>query len=106
MFEDPEFPIIGRWVRPKDICENPHFLITKASQFDVQQGKLSACWFMSAVASLTLNEKLFNRVVCDDNSFDKNYAGIIHFRYVSFLLTLSTSTFNNFKTGSGNTLNG
>ncbi|CAH1722858.1 unnamed protein product [Chironomus riparius] len=81
LFNDPEFHLSGRCVRPKDICDNPLFLINKTSSFDVRQGRLSEFWFLSAVASLSLNEKLFNRVVCDDNSFDNNYAGIFHFRF-------------------------
>lgn len=96
LFEDPEFPATDKslfytqqaesdydWKRPAEICDDgtrPLFFEKGFSRFDVQQGKLGDCWFLAAAANLTQYDKLFWRVVCDDNSFDDNYAGIFHFR--------------------------
>lgn len=97
LFEDPEFPATNKslfysaqtepahyeWKRPKDICggkTQPKFSIESFSRFDVVQGELGDCWFLAAIANLTENEQLLSRVICKDNSFDENYAGIFHFR--------------------------
>nr|XP_026484142.1 calpain-A-like [Vanessa tameamea] len=93
LFEDPEFPATNRslyykerprnrlkWLRPKEICENPQLFVEGYSRFDVQQGVLGDCWLMAAVANLTLHRNLFYQVVPNDQSFDEDYAGIFHFR--------------------------
>lgn len=93
LFEDPEFPAdvsslyftrqVDRhfeWLRPSEICRDPQFFVEGYSRFDVQQGELGDCWFLAAAANLTQDRDLFLRVVCDDNSFEENYAGIFHFR--------------------------
>lgn len=51
------------------------FPLTGASRFDVKQGEIGDCWLLAAVANLTLNQKLFRRVVPPDQSFASNYAG-------------------------------
>ena len=95
LFEDPEFPATNdslfhshtsdarfEWLRPKEICKDPKFFVDGYSRFDVRQGDLGDCWLLAATANLTLNPKVFFRVVCEDNSLEENYAGIFHFRYV------------------------
>lgn len=95
MFEDSEFPADMKslyysrappnrpfvWLRPSEISQNPQFSIDDFTRFDVQQGEIGDCWFLAAVACLTQDPKLLSRVVCADNSFKENYAGIFHFRF-------------------------
>lgn len=69
------------WKRPMEIADEPQFFVEGYSRFDVQQGELGDCWLLAAAATLTQDQKLFFRVVCDDNSFEENYAGIFHFRF-------------------------
>ncbi|XP_054713836.1 LOW QUALITY PROTEIN: calpain-A-like [Uloborus diversus] len=94
LFEDPDFqaedssiffsrscPGGIRWKRPSEICDEPRLFVEGASRFDVVQGELGDCWLLAAVANLTLNDALFFRVVPNDQSFVKDYAGVFHFRF-------------------------
>ncbi|XP_054153659.1 calpain-A-like isoform X2 [Oppia nitens] len=96
LFEDDAFPAndssfymsSGRgrrsfqWIRPTELSNDPKFISDGALRFDVMQGELGNCWLLAAIANLTLNEKLFHRVVPHDQTFDKpEYAGIFHFRF-------------------------
>lgn len=91
LYKDPEFQpsdhiLLAKkkrnvqWFRPFQICANPQFVVDGFSRFDVRQGEIGDCWFLAAVATLTQNQKLFEQVVPKDNDFEKNYAGIFHFR--------------------------
>lgn len=93
LFEDPDFSAVDssiyfsracpylEWKRPSEICDNPRLFVEGATRFDVVQGELGDCWLLAAVANLTLNEALFYRVVPNDQSFIKQYAGVFHFRF-------------------------
>ncbi|XP_077509888.1 calpain-A-like isoform X3 [Amblyomma americanum] len=75
----PEFEVV--WKRPSEICDKPRFLKGGFSRFDVQQGGMGNCWVVASMATLTLHDKLFKRVVPEGQSFHKDqYAGIFHFR--------------------------
>ncbi|XP_076463680.1 LOW QUALITY PROTEIN: calpain-9-like [Babylonia areolata] len=94
LFEDPEFlaeddsiffsrrpPRRFEWKRPHEICDDPQWISEGASRFDVRQGELGDCWLLAAVASLTCNQTLFNKVVPPDQSFSDSYCGLFRFNF-------------------------
>ncbi|XP_038654818.1 calpain-11-like [Scyliorhinus canicula] len=62
----------------------PQFFVEGISRFDLIQGKVGNCWFLAALAALTMQEDLFVQVVPPNQDFQRNYCGIFHFRFWHF----------------------
>ncbi|CAG9837676.1 unnamed protein product [Diabrotica balteata] len=95
LFEDSQFQIekieLGqqwdndknriKWLRPQEIVSDPVFLEANEDRFDVRQGTLGDCWFLAALANITDNNKIMQRIIPDNQSFSQEYAGVFHFRF-------------------------
>uniref|UniRef100_A0A3Q3W3S6 Calpain catalytic domain-containing protein n=1 Tax=Mola mola TaxID=94237 RepID=A0A3Q3W3S6_MOLML len=72
------------WLRPAKIVPNPSFIVQGISRFDFGQGILGNCWFLASLGALTFQTDIFKQVVPVEQTFDKNYCGLFHFRFWRF----------------------
>lgn len=70
-----------KWKRPREICECPRFIVDGATRMDVCQGNLSNCWFLSAVACLSLYPHLLEQVMPMEQEFGDGYNGKFRFQF-------------------------
>ena len=89
---DPDFPThraLGvkkmgeiEWKRPHELCDDPKMYVGGGKCLDVCQGSLGDCWFLAALATVSLHEDLLRRV-CPDQTFDKDngYTGKFRFKF-------------------------
>jgi hypothetical protein len=93
LFIDTKFPYIDDqtkknliWKRPYDVTDTPQFFINSAHRRDPSQGELSDCWFVVAIANITIHKQIFERVVPLNQTFDKQngYTGLFHFHFWQF----------------------
>ncbi|KAI4889878.1 hypothetical protein NFI96_029456 [Prochilodus magdalenae] len=87
LYKDFSFPLdlqlkpAVEWKRPQELCGSPQFIVDGATRMDVCQGVLNDCWFLSALASVSLCPPLLKRVVPPGQSFQKGYTGSFTFRF-------------------------
>ncbi|EDV27479.1 uncharacterized protein TRIADDRAFT_21543 [Trichoplax adhaerens] len=94
LFEDPTFPANDSslyydkreshgivWLRPKEITDDPKLYVDGGDRLDMRQGRLGDCWFVASLSSLATEKNLLYRVIPNDQTFDKDYAGILHVRF-------------------------
>lgn len=74
------------WQRPHQMTKTPRFFVKTPHRRDPGQGDLSDCWFVVAIANLTLHQQIFERVVPLNQTFDKTngYTGLFHFHFWQF----------------------
>ncbi|KAL8568330.1 hypothetical protein ACOMHN_040903 [Nucella lapillus] len=100
LFEDVEFPANNKslfyskvdndieWMRPKELCKVPNLIVEGVSCDDLNPGELGNSWFVTACASLSLERKIWQKVIPnhkDQEWDDKNqYAGIFRFNFWRF----------------------
>uniref|UniRef100_A0AAR2JKQ7 Calpain catalytic domain-containing protein n=1 Tax=Pygocentrus nattereri TaxID=42514 RepID=A0AAR2JKQ7_PYGNA len=87
LFVDFSFPLdlqlqpAVQWKRPLELCTFPQFIVDGATRMDVCQGVLNDCWFLSALASVSLCPPLLKQVVPMEQSFQRGYTGCFSFRF-------------------------
>ncbi|XP_060725429.1 calpain-8-like [Tachysurus vachellii] len=69
------------WKRPSELVDDPCLIVDGESRFDFSQGELGNCWFLAAIGAITFQKDIMDQVIPDSQSFDKDYAGIFHFRF-------------------------
>jgi hypothetical protein len=72
--------------RPHQICQArnmppPKFIVGTISPDDINQGMLGDCWMLSSLSSLSDVPEYVRRVVPFDQTFDREYCGMFHFRF-------------------------
>nr|CAD2166808.1 unnamed protein product [Meloidogyne enterolobii] len=75
------------WKRPGEIVDDPRLFVEGASPFDVTQGILGNCWFVSACSALTNSDALLCKVIPDGQEWDStsnDYTGIFQFCFWRF----------------------
>lgn len=75
------------WIMKIDI--NPSFFIGNSNSYSISIGN---CWMVAALANLTLNDELFNRVVPQDQGFTSGYTGQFSFCETHILICTKGKT--------------
>jgi len=72
-----------QWMRPHQLCDEPHMFVDGADRFDINQGELGDCWLLAALASLAMDHMLLHKVMDPRQSFqsENGYCGIFRFRF-------------------------
>ncbi|NXO22530.1 CAN14 protein, partial [Cisticola juncidis] len=73
-----------QWKRPHALHKSPIFYASNRKQLDLCQGLVENCWFLAALEALTFHQDILAAVVPQNQSFERKYAGIFHFRFWHF----------------------
>ncbi|KAM9607982.1 calpain-14-like [Morphnus guianensis] len=73
-----------QWKRPHALHRSPVFYAANRKQLDLCQGLVENCWFLAALEALTFHQDILAVVVPQNQSFERKYAGIFHFRFWHF----------------------
>ncbi|NXJ67393.1 CAN14 protein, partial [Rostratula benghalensis] len=73
-----------QWKRPHALHRSPVFYAANRKQLDLCQGLVENCWFLAALEALTFHQDILAAVVPQNQSFERKYAGIFHFRFWQF----------------------
>ncbi|XP_074025195.1 calpain-14 [Numenius arquata] len=73
-----------QWKRPHALHRSPVFYAANRKQLDLCQGLVENCWFLAALEALTFHQDILAAVVPQNQSFERTYAGIFHFRFWQF----------------------
>ncbi|KFO56702.1 Calpain-14, partial [Corvus brachyrhynchos] len=73
-----------QWRRPHALHKSPVFYSANRKQLDLCQGLVENCWFLAALEALTFHQDILAAVVPQNQSFERKYAGIFHFRFWHF----------------------
>ncbi|KAM6139361.1 calpain-14-like [Phoenicopterus ruber ruber] len=73
-----------QWKRPHALHRSPVFYTANRKQLDLCQGLVENCWFLAALEALTFHQDILAAVVPLNQSFERKYAGIFHFRFWHF----------------------
>ncbi|XP_015204861.2 calpain-9-like isoform X1 [Lepisosteus oculatus] len=72
------------WKRPRNLHSDPQLYVNDVSRFDLCQGQVGNCWFLASLGALTFQQHIRKQVLPCDQGFQKDYAGIFHFRFWRF----------------------
>lgn len=91
-FIDEEFPKFSNWngteiswLRPSELCDDPHFIDDDFHIDDIDQGQLGDCWFLASIAAVVdeAPDKLRNEVLgAAEQMFNhEDYDGRLEFTF-------------------------
>ncbi|OAF66850.1 hypothetical protein A3Q56_05415 [Intoshia linei] len=103
LYVDPDFKadnsslftkMVGKvvWKRPHEICSNAQFFVDDTSRFDVRQGIIGNCWFLSALAAIADKPHIIKNIVdtsrinliplqSKKGNASKDYTGALKFKF-------------------------
>ncbi|XP_078321159.1 calpain-9-like [Crassostrea virginica] len=74
------------WKRPPDFAPNPCLFSEGTTRYDIGQGSIGTCWFLSSVANVADKPQLLRRIIPRDSYpvGTPQYDGIFHCRFWRF----------------------